>query len=407
MTTTRDLGPSIMERKAHVLRRVDLRALLKNSRADFKTNKDSERVACPLCGAGGFATARNVAGVRVWRCYGGACGSGNAIDFVMKRDKADFMTALRSLERDHGGLASFTPERRAELERRRAAEEKRAAEDEAKRREDAAMELSATIARMAPITPDTLAWQYLEDRGLDMAKLAPMLSKGACGFVPDARHPEDPKGKRRPALIVVVTKMEGGVMRTTVAMQAIFLDPIPQPAPPAFVKIYNGPRDGRGATQRIWRPRGLKNAKITTGFWQHGACRAMPLPAHGELGLAEGFEKSLAVTQLYGIPCWPVMYAQNFKTCLIGAEAISLKLFVDNNRPRLDPFTGELRDKGGVSFEAAQARKLIDPRVTGILRPPVSEDYSDLLVLWRAGLVDDEGRPRVSREELAKALGAV
>ena len=37
-------------------------------------------------------------------------------------------------------------------------------------------------------------------------------------------------------------------------------------------------------------------------------------------------------------------------------------------------------------------------------RPTVGEDFSDLLLLWRAGMIDDEGRPRLPRAEIETML---
>ncbi len=408
MTGAPDIGPTWRDRRADVLARVDLRTLLKNAGAAFKTNKDSERVACPLCGsssAGGFGTFKTKTGARLWKCHGGCGEGGNAIDFVMLRDRKDFFAALQSLERDHGGLADFTPERREELQRRRAIQEKREAEAEAKRQAEALQRLSATLARMLPLTPDTLAWRYLEDRALDMAMLSPLLRADTLGYVTDAVHPKDSARTPRPALVARITKPDDDGTLRTVAMQAIFLDPRPQAAPPACITIYGGAREGRGPTARIWRPRGLK-PKIATGSWGGAACRLFDLPDDGHVGAAEGIEKSLAVRQMYGRPCWAVMYADNFKTCVFEPEVKALSFYVDNNRPRYDARSGALIDAGGVSYTAAKARKAIDDRLQGIMRPSAGEDFSDLLIAWRAGLVDQHGAPRVARDELRKALGA-
>lgn len=399
-------GPSVPERKAHLLRAVDLRALVKNSGAAFKTASHHERVPCPICGAGGFATGTAKGGAPIWSCHGGNCGRGkNAIDFVMRRDGKNFIDALRSLEQDHGGLAGFTPERRAVLARQRAAAEQRARENEERRRAEALARLEATLARMLPLTPDTLAWRYLEDRALDMAMLGPLLRADTLGYVTDAVHPKDSARTPRPALVARITKPDDDGTLRTVAMQAIFLDPRPQAAPPACVAIYAGPREGRGPTARIWRPRGIEG-KIATGSWQGAACRLFDLPDDGHVGAAEGIEKSLAVRQMYGRPCWAVMYADNFKTCVFEPGIRALTFYVDNNRPRYDARSGALIDAGGVSYTAAKARKAIDDRVQGVMRPSAGEDFSDLLIAWRAGLVDQHGAPRVSRAELRKALGA-
>jgi hypothetical protein len=399
-------GPSFTERKGYVLARAALREVAKRSGAKFKSSSYNERVDCPFCGAGGFALKSSGKGYDVFNCHGAECSHGNVIDFVMKRDGLTFLQALRSLEQDHGGLASFTPERRAEFERRRAAAEKRAQEDEARRRATKQRRLAATLARMVPLTPDTLAWKYLEDRGLILAKLMPLLRPDTVGFVPDAEHPDDRGDRARPALVLRITKPDDTGALQTVAMQAIFIDPRAQPAPPAFVTMYGGPRPGRSATTRIWRPRGLSAEKIATGSWHGAACRLTEIPSDGHIGAAEGFEKSLAVMQLYGRACWPVMYADNFKTCVFEPDVTALTFYVDNNRPRFNA-AGELVDRGGASYTAAKIREANDVRVQSILRPPAGGDFSDLLVAWRAGLVDARGMLKVTRGALNRALSGV
>lgn len=400
-------APALDDRKAHVLGLVDMLALASNSGAVLKGS--SPRGRCPFCGGGGFGLVRAKGSPRLdrWRCWSACDSGGNAIDFVMKRDGSDFMTALVSLERDVGGLAGFTPERRAALARKRAVAERTAAERAERARRFALQRVVETLAAAEPLAPGQPAWRYLEDRGLDMADLQPLLRPDALAFHPACGHPDDWDGERRrfrrtwPALIARVTRPDASGALATIALQAIYVDPHAQPAPPAVRVIVEARGEGRRG--RIWRPRGYEATKMATGDWRGGACRLADIPAGKPLGLAEGVEKSLAVMQLYGTACWAVMYAGNFETVALEPDAGEIACFLDNNKPLVDRRTGAVKAPAGVS--AMFARRLQQTRRgVRLMRPPVGEDFSDFLVLWRAGLVDAIGRPTASRAAIEAAL---
>ena len=184
-------APTLDDRKAYVLGRVDMQTLATNSGATLKGR--SPRGKCPFCGGGGFAIvkAKGSSLLNRWRCYSACDAGGNAIDFLMKRDSVPFFDALRSLERDVGGLAEFTPAVREQLHRKRLAAERVSAETAERKRRFALERIGETLRDMLPLTPDTLAWRYLEDRGLDMAGLVPRLLPDALGFHPAVGHWKD------------------------------------------------------------------------------------------------------------------------------------------------------------------------------------------------------------------------
>lgn len=69
--------------------------------------------------------------------------------------------------------------------------------------------------------------------------------------------------------------------------------------------------------------------------WAGGAIRLFPVAP--VLGIAEGIETALAVTKLYGLPCWAAVNANNLEKFVVPEGVKELHIFGDND----ESFTGQ------------------------------------------------------------------
>lgn len=118
-------------------------------------------------------------------------------------------------------------------------------------------------------------------------------------------HPQTPLGRRpntefRPALIAAVRDRHG-----IAAVHRTFIDPLA----PALAPIAS--------------------PKRTLGCLGAGAVRLGGVAPR--LGLAEGIESALAVTALFGIPCWATLGTERFGAVNLPGEVTELRLFPDND----------------------------------------------------------------------------
>ncbi|MGB3723152.1 MAG: toprim domain-containing protein [Pacificimonas sp.] len=132
-----------------------------------------------------------------------------------------------------------------------------------------------------------------------------------------------------------------------VAVQRIFLDGGSDSAPSASPQRRSLGPIGIGSVRLAW-------------------------PETGQLGLAEGVEDALAVTQLTGIPCWALLGNLRFGTAAIPESVDDLHLFVDNDKG------GETAWKLGQAYFEKPGRTITkrQPRVPGY-------DWDDVHRRWR------------------------
>lgn len=102
--------------------------------------------------------------------------------------------------------------------------------------------------------------------------------------------------------------------------------------------------------------------------WAGGAIRLFPISE--SLGIAEGIETALAVTKLYGIPCWAAVNANNLEKFVSPEGVKELHIFGDND----ESFTGQ---KAAFTL----ARRLHGSGVKALVHLPeyADTDFADVL----------------------------
>ena len=176
---------------------------------------------------------------------------------------------------------------------------------------------------------------YLANRGL--SSISPelrYLARTPLGPSANVRH--------HPAIIAAVRADEG-----VIAVQRIFL---------------NGDTGG---------PAAFSPHRRSLGPLGIGAVR-LAWPDDGELGLAEGVEDAVAVTQLTGMACWALLGNLRFGTAAIPDSVTDLHLFVDNDAG------GDTAWELGSAHFARGGRTIVkrQPRMPGY-------DWDDVHRKWR------------------------
>ncbi|MGB7406457.1 MAG: toprim domain-containing protein [Pacificimonas sp.] len=135
--------------------------------------------------------------------------------------------------------------------------------------------------------------------------------------------------------------------------------------------------EGVNAVQRIFLdgdsggPAAFSPHRRSLGPLGIGAVR-LTWPDDAELGLAEGVEDAIAVTQLTGIPCWALLGNLRFGTVAIPESVTDLHLFVDNDAG------GDTAWELGSAHFAREGRRIVkrQPRMHGY-------DWDDVHRKWR------------------------
>jgi putative DNA primase/helicase len=110
----------------------------------------------------------------------------------------------------------------------------------------------------------------------------------------------------------------------------------------------------------------LGGRRITRGWLGGGAVQLAP-PCDGELGLAEGVETALSVTQLHGVPCWATLGANRLDAIDVPSGIRRLHLFPDND------------DTGRAAAERAKRRYTNQLLPVRTWWPPDGQDWNDVL----------------------------
>ncbi|ODS02496.1 hypothetical protein AUC71_15025 [Methyloceanibacter marginalis] len=143
----------------------------------------------------------------------------------------------------------------------------------------------------------------------------------------------------------------------------------------ALARALVAPGDPPEATttiHRTWLARdGLGKAdfdknKMALSEWSGGVIRLAPIAA--VLGVAEGIETALSVTQLTGIACWSAMAAGNFEKIELPPGVREVHAFADDDPAGIDAAMRAVR-----RWEAAGLETYMR------LPPEGFNDYNDVL----------------------------
>jgi hypothetical protein len=273
---------------------------------------------CPACGyKAGFAVTERRGELPLLYCHAGRCGQAELIEALGKLGLWPNHT-----ERD----TKKTPRRTRSSVKMPSPAELPAAVIE--RREIALAIWRRTLPAMARLGPATVVQQYLRQRGY-LCEVPPVLR-----HLPDAKHPNG----RAPAMVALVEHVDHG----PVAVHRTFLR-----------------WDGTGKA-------GLDPNKMTLGPCRGGAVRlALAGPI---LGVAEGIETALSYMQTTGIPTWAALSTSGIRTLILPPEVQEIIIAADADIP------------GIRAAQAAARRWLNEGRQVRISRPPVGQDFNDLLV---------------------------
>jgi hypothetical protein len=172
---------------------------------------------------------------------------------------------------------------------------RKAKRDPAQDAERQMREIEHILSGCVPLA-GSLAVRYLEGRGLPMPDCPDVL------FHPDLTDRDTARGYNGLVAIVRNEKGErtGGIWRT-------FLSD-----------------DGTAKA-----PPGRKMLGTVTG----GAVQLAPVGADGHLGVAEGVETSLAVMQLFGLPCWATLSTSGMRAWNPPANLRRVTIFADAGEP--------------------------------------------------------------------------
>ncbi|MBI3453991.1 MAG: toprim domain-containing protein [Rhodospirillales bacterium] len=246
-----------------------------------------------------------------YHCFG--CGAhGDLFKFVMTTERLSFREAMERLETE-GKLAVAAG---STVARQR----ERVLRAELERRADMTLAAGRVWQQSVPLGPGDPAWLYLEGRGIEMARIAPALSPDVLRFHPGLSHKDFIGAHGQP-----LKKWPGLVARVVDAGERFL----------GVHRTYLDPPDGRGVVRRSDDiKRGCQ--KMSLGPVACGAIRLFPVPASGPLGLAEGIEDALSVTQLIGPPCWSCLDAGKLAAVRLPFEVGAVAIYADKDQPQVD-----------------------------------------------------------------------
>ena len=193
--------------------------------------------------------------------------------------------------------------------------------------------------RVEPFENASRVIDYLTGRGISMATLAGV--SGNIGYVRDLEYWNDGKllGRYDAMAATVINSGKPVTYHTT------YLD--------------NGQKANVPVNRKILSP----VSSISGG--------AVPMFKHkGILGIAEGIETALAATQLYEVPTWAALNANNLASFEIPADVKHLVIFGDNDAS----YTGQK-----AAFTLAWQANRNGIKATVHIPPTVNTDWCDVL----------------------------
>jgi putative DNA primase/helicase len=243
-------------------------------RAEFLTGKHT---ACPIC-AGGRDRFRfdDLDGNGTWFCN--QCRAGSGIDLLMKVHGWTFPETAARVREILGECPCSPPGQKMDPTR--------------------AMEAASALwERGLLVTDGDMLTQYLRGRGLTGS--IPLRLR----FLASCRVSGHPTRQYLPAMLALISGPEG------------------QPVNVHRTYLENG------AKAQMESPR-----KIMAGSIPDGSAIRLGEPRDGKLGIAEGIETALAVTQRFGIPCWSAMNSTMLAKFVPPSGLREFHVFGDNDR---------------------------------------------------------------------------
>ncbi len=186
------------------------------------------------------------------------------------------------------------------------------------------------IWRRCVPAPGTLVETYLRARGITIP-VPPSIR-----FLPDARH--KPTGLNLPAMVAGVQDHAGRV----VAIHRTFLS-----------------LDGTAKA-------GVREPRMSLGPVAGAAVRLAR--ANGRVAVSEGVETGLSILQATGIPTWAALSATNMASVILPPDIRNVILGPDGD------------EAGALGTQEAAKRLVREGREVRIARPPLGQDFNDLLI---------------------------
>lgn len=280
---------------------------------------------CPLCD-GGKDRFRfdNKDGRGTWICN--VCGAGNGIDLIMKKSGMGFADACRAIRDRLGETIEAPPPRRIDPERAAAAVET----------------LWQTGITLGIDGRRNEAVDYLRARGLDGPY--PMRLR----FAPSCRVTGHPNKTSLPAMLALVSGPDG----SPVNVHRTYLE--------------------NGGKAVMDSPR-----KMMAGSLPDGSAIRLGEPVNGILGIAEGIETALAVTQRWGKVCWSAINSTMLAKFTPPERLREFHIFGDN-----DAKYGGQAAAYHLAHRAATMRN--GPQIVVVHIPQrVGTDWADSPEKWR------------------------
>jgi putative DNA primase/helicase len=242
--------------------------------AGFLTGKHT---GCPVCQDGKDRFRfDDLDGRGTWFCN--QCGAGDGIDLLMKAHGWTFPEMKRRVLEIIGECAETRPGRKAHPQR-------------------AIEAASALWERGLLVTEDDMVTQYLRGRGLTGP--VPMRLR----FLPSCRVADHPTKQFLPAMLGLISGPDG------------------RPVNVHRTYLENGGKAQMDAPRRVM-----------TGGVPDGSAIRLGEPRDGRLGIAEGIETALAVTQRFGMTCWSALNATMLAKFVPPLGLREFHIFGDNDR---------------------------------------------------------------------------
>ncbi len=273
---------------------------------------------CPLCGGKDRFRFDDKEGNGTWICS--QCGAGDGVQLVMKKHGIDFKTAAGLIEPLIGCMPVVEAKKSITVEEQRAA-------------------LSRLWRSASDITDRDPVSKFLRSRGLDLDRYPAALQ---CAPRVRYRDGDNAPVSWHPAMIAALCDVDG----KPVNLHRTYLTD-----------------DGRKAAVDSVR-------KMMPGPFPDGA--AIRLAEHRDtLGIAEGIETALAVSMLFGIPCWSAVNSSGMAKWQAPADVRHVIVFSDN-----DP------QYGGQAAAYTLAHRLAVKGLTVQVEipPNVGEDWNDVVL---------------------------